>query len=105
MARQSAVGEGIPRIVVWDPEARAYSVVRDDNEDGVAQTGEPTVGPFTLREGVNLDNSAIDGFSSNQIVFNANGTASETGTIVLSKVDGFAVELTVLAPTGQVRLN
>jgi type II secretion system protein H len=105
LARQSAVAEGIPRIVTWDFEAGSYSIVRDDNEDGVAQNGEPRLGPFTVAEGLTLENKPGESFTVNQVVFTPNGSASQTGTVVVANGAGYALELTVLAPTGQIRLN
>jgi Tfp pilus assembly protein FimT len=104
-ARQSAVAEGIPRIVAWDFEAGSYMIVRDSNADGQAQDGEPRLGPYTVADGLDLTSKAGEGFTADQIVFGPNGTASETGTVVLANQAGFSLELTVLAPTGMVRMN
>lgn len=105
LARQSAVAEGIPRIVTWDFDGGTYLIVRDDNADGQAQEGEPRLGPFTIAEGLVLASKAGEGFTADQIVFAPNGSASETGTVVLTNEAGYSLELAVLAPTGQVRLN
>jgi Tfp pilus assembly protein FimT len=105
LARQSAVAEGIPRIVAWDFDAGSYVIVRDDNADGQAQDGEPRLGPYTVADGLDLTSKEGEGFTADQIVFGPNGAASETGTVVLANQAGYSLELTVLAPTGQVRLN
>lgn len=104
-ARQSAVAEGIPRIVSWDFAGGSYVIVRDNNADGQAQAGEPQLGPFTLSEGLVLSSKVGEAFTADKIVFGPNGSASETGTLVLANEAGYSLELTVLAPTGLVRLN
>ena len=105
MARQSAVAEGIPRIVTWNFDAGSYLVVRDDNGDGQAQDGEPRLGPFTISEELDLASKEGEGFAGDQVIFRPNGSASGTGTLVLANEAGYLLELTVLAPTGQVRMN
>ena len=105
LARQSAVAEGVSRIAVWDFESDAYSIVRDSNADGQVQVGEPVLGPFLLPEGLDIESKVGEGFAGDQIVFGPNGSASGTGTVVLTNEAGYSLELTVLAPTGQVRLN
>jgi Tfp pilus assembly protein FimT len=105
MARQSAVAEGVSRIVSWDFDGGTYLIVRDNNGDGQVQDGEPQLGPYTVPEGLVLSSKDGEGFAGDQIIFQPNGGASGTGTVVLANEAGFSVELTVLAPTGQVRMN
>jgi type II secretion system protein H len=105
LARQSAVAQGIPRIVTFDLEGGTYSIVRDANADGVVQDGETVEGTFTLPHGITMESAEGEGFGGDQVVFNPNGSASATGALVLANEAGYSTQLTVLAPTGQVRVN
>jgi hypothetical protein len=90
---------------VFDMDGGQYSIVRDDNQDGTAQDGEPVMGPFAIPDDLSMASADGESFTGDQVVFNPNGSASETGAVVLSNSAGYAVQLTLLAPTGQVRLN
>ncbi len=105
LARQAAVAEGVPYIVDWDSQARTYTIGRDDNGDNTLQAGEIQSGPFSLPSSLTLENSAADGFSGSQVIFGPDGSANETGTVVLENDNGITLDLTVLAPTGQVRIG
>jgi len=105
LARQMAVAEGVPFIVTWDDEAESYSIVRDEDQDGVVDAGEPTQGPFMMPEGVELANAGSGGFAGSQVVLNPNGTASETGSLRLNNHRGQLLRMTLLGPTGQVEIT
>lgn len=104
LARQMAVASGVPYIVDWD-STESYLLVRDDNQNDAPDVGEPADGPFTLPSRVSLENSEDDGFTSSLVVFSRDGSASESGTLVLSNDRGHSLNLMLLAPTGQVRVD
>ena len=105
LARQMAVSQGVPYIVAWDPDARQVRIVRDENSDGDPDVGEATQGPFTLPGRINLANPDSLGFSDDYVSLLANGTASESGSLVLSDPTGDTRNVILLGPTGQVRIN
>jgi len=105
LARQMAVAEGVPYIVTWDDNAETYSIVRDEDQDGVVDGGEPAQGPFLMPKGVGLANAGNGGFAGSQVVLNPNGTASETGSLRLNNDRGALLRLTLLGPTGQVEIT
>ncbi len=105
LARQKAVTEGVPQIVAWDENAGTHIIVSDENENGVVDNGEPTLGPYTLPQHVSLVNPDTLGFSVDQVVFTQNGAASETGRLVIASSLGESRSLLLLAPTGQVRVE
>ncbi len=106
LARQMAVSQSVDQIVVWNPDSRQYRIVTDEDGNGVAGVGEPTVGPFTLPDRVDLANATgSDAFTGSQVIFSPDGSASESGSVVLSTDDTHTLTLSVLAPTGQVRID
>jgi type IV fimbrial biogenesis protein FimT len=105
LARQAAVAEGVSYIVDWNDQDQTYTVGRDDNGDNQLQAGEIQSGPFSLPNSLTLENSQADGFSGSQVIFGPAGSASESGTVVLQNSNGITLNLTVLAPTGQVRVG
>jgi prepilin-type N-terminal cleavage/methylation domain-containing protein len=105
LARQKAVTEGVPQIVSWDENTDTHLIVSDENENGVADNGEPTLGPFAMPENVSLTNPDSLGFSGDQVIFIRSGSASETGRLVVSGLDGESQSLLLLGPTGQVRVE
>jgi len=105
LARQTAVAQGVPQIVSWDVDAKTYTIVTDTNGDAIAQAGEPVLGPFSLPNGITLANDGGDPFAGTQVSFNPNGSASQSGTGVLSNDRNGSLSLSVLSPTGQVRVH
>jgi len=104
LARQMAVTSGVSYIVDWD-STETYLIVRDNNENDVSDVGEPADGPFTLPKRVSLADSEDDAFTSSNVTFSRDGSASESGTLVLSNDRGHSMNLMLLAPTGQVRID
>lgn len=105
LARTKAISSGINHMVIWSTDAGAYVILEDTNENGVPDMGEPFDGPFQLPDNVSLANPSPDGFSNDWVTFSRNGSASESGTLVLSNLNGVSTNLTLLAPTGQVRVE
>jgi prepilin-type N-terminal cleavage/methylation domain-containing protein len=81
--RQMAVREKTPYVVNLDVPNSWYWIYRDDDENGVFDAGETTLGPYVMEEGVGLQNvNWING----RLTFFANGSASRTSD--LRVVDG-----------------
>jgi hypothetical protein len=92
-------------MVIWNTTSALYVVLQDDNENGLPDIGEPFDGPFTMPKNISLQNPSPDGFSNDWVSFTTDGSASEAGTLVVSNLDGVSMNLMLLAPTGQVRLD
>ena len=105
LARQKAVARGVPHILAWDEDTQQYVIVTDQNGNGVPDSTESREGPFTLPHGITLHNSTTQGFTANLLTFSPGGSASESGTVILSNNRGDARNLSVLAPTGHVRIH
>jgi len=105
LARQMAVSQGVPYIVAWDEAARQVRIVRDEDNDGDPDVGEAIQGPFTLPGRISIANPDTLGFTDDHVSLLANGSASESGSLVLSDTRGDTRNVVLLAPTGQVRIN
>lgn len=103
LARGKAIAENIPHIVSWSASTEQYFVVQDSNQDGIPNWGtEATSGPFELSDGIDLNNCTSGGFTTNQIIFFPDGSASETGCLELTNAKGGVMQLSVLQPSGVV---
>lgn len=105
IARQKAVAMGIPHIVIWNDVSRTYVIVRDQNGNGAPDAGEQTDGPFALPDRIDIQNAGAGGFSGNSVVFSPAGSASESGSVELTNDRGHVRALTLLAPTGLVKVE
>jgi prepilin-type N-terminal cleavage/methylation domain-containing protein len=105
LARQMAVSQGVPYIVAWSDTARQVRIVRDEDGNGEPDAGEATQGPFTLPGRIALENPDSLGFSNDYVSLLANGSASESGSLILSDQAGDTKSVFLLAPTGQVRID
>jgi prepilin-type N-terminal cleavage/methylation domain-containing protein len=104
LARQQAVAEGIPHIVLYNTSSETYVIVQDDNRNNIADDGEPVQGPFELPNHIDLDNGE-PGFTGNQVVLDPDGTASETASVVFTNNREQVITLTLLGPTAQVQIT
>jgi hypothetical protein len=77
----------------------------DQNGNGVPDSTESHEGPFVLPNGITLQNSPSHGFTASLLLFSPAGSASESGTVTLSNNRGDTKNLSVLAPTGHVRIH
>jgi prepilin-type N-terminal cleavage/methylation domain-containing protein len=105
LARQMAVSQGVPYIVAWSDTSRQVRIVRDQNGDGDPDAGEATQGPFTLPRGVSLSNPISGGFATSYVSLRVNGTASASGSLILSDARQDTIRVVLLGPTGQVRID
>lgn len=105
LARQRAISESVPNILVFDFDKQEYSIVTDTNGDEDVDGGEPVMGPFTLPSQVTLKNGTVGGFVNDVLVLRPDGTANQSGVIRLMNDRRQLMLLTVLAPTGQVLLS
>ncbi len=105
LARQMAVAQGVPYIVVWDADQSNVDIVRDENGDGDPDDDEPSQGPFTLPVQLHLANPDTIGFDADYVALLANGSASESGMLVVGDNRGDTKNVVLLGPTGHVRVD
>ena len=105
LARQMAVSQGVPHIVVWDADASNVDIVRDEDGDGEPDDDEPSQGPLTLPVQLHLANPDTMGFDADFVTLLANGTASESGMLVVNDNHGDTKNVVLLGPTGHVRVD
>lgn len=105
LARSMAVANGISYIVGWDEANSRYDITRDDNGNDTPDVGEPVIGPYPMPRRTHVTNPDSIGFAADQVVFRRDGSASASGTLILSNDEGRSMNLILLAPTGQVRTH
>jgi Tfp pilus assembly protein FimT len=105
ITRQKAVSLGVRHIFIWNEVQQLYLIVRDDNGNGLPDIGEPRNGPFALPSGVSMHNASAGGFTTSRVIFEPGGGANESGAIEVSHTTVGTKRLTVLAPTGQVKID
>lgn len=104
LARQQAVSEGVPYLVVFNQQANTYAIVRDSNGNGVPNSGEPVRGPIALPNNINMSNPSSGGFAASAVQLRPDGTASQSGNLVFNNKRGNAYRLTLLGPTATVQI-
>lgn len=102
LARQTAVSEGVPQLVLWS-NYNYYYLIRDDDRNGLYTSGEPFTGPYWMPKGIFATNP--QGFQNSYIGFLPNGTASQAVSWDLINDRGETIRMTVLGPTGQILID
>jgi prepilin-type N-terminal cleavage/methylation domain-containing protein len=105
LARQMAVSQGVPYIVVWDADNSSVDIVRDEDADGEPDDDEPNQGALTLPVQLHLSNPDTLGFDEDYVTLLANGSASESGTLIVGDTRGDTKSVVLLGPTGHVRVD
>jgi len=101
LTRQMAVRDRSPYVMTLDVANSQYSVFQDNDGDGVQDAGETGLGPWSLNDGVVLQNVSWAGA---QMSFFANGSASQTGDIRIVDTRGRSKTLRVSSITGNVEV-
>jgi len=105
LARQKAATEQNNYKVTYDPTSQSYTILDDNNGNNVADAGEMVTGPVNIPAELTVTNGPLTPFPGDSLVFYPNGTASATGTIVISNSKGFWRAVAVLRSTGAVALR
>ena len=105
LARQKAATEQNNYKVSFDATSQSYTILDDDNGNNVADAGEMVMGPVNIPAELTVTNGPLTPFPGDSLVFYPNGTASATGTIVISNSKGFWRAVAVLRSTGAVALR
>ena len=101
LTRQMAVRDRANYVMALDVVNSRYSVFRDADGDGVQDAGETALGPWTLDNGVQLQNVSWTGA---QMTFFPNGSASETADIRIADVKGRSRTIRISSITGNVEV-
>jgi Tfp pilus assembly protein FimT len=101
LTRQMAVRDATPYVFVLDPVNSRYQMFQDLDEDGVADAGEQTYGPYATDADIRLINVNIAG---NQVTFQSNGAASQTGDIRLVDAHNHDKTIRLSAITGNAEI-
>ena len=101
LTRQMAVREKVPHVVTLDVANRQFSIFSDDDEDGVQDVGEDTLGPYQLDTDVRLVN--VD-WAGAQMTFFPNGRASQTGDLQVVDGGGRTKTIRVRSLTGNTEV-
>lgn len=102
LTRQRAVAESNNWIFSWDLDAKTYRMHDDDNNDGSEDVGEQVV-EKTLDDDVTFGNGDAP-FTDDSVTFLPNGSASENGQLKISGDGGLERTISLLRPTGLVKV-
>lgn len=102
MARHRAVATNRPVIVVFDGNTGTFYAFEDSDDDGVYDTGETRSGTYSTSKKVDI---ASIGFTNNVVTFNPNGSASESGAVVVVNTKQRALRVDLTAATGLVYVS
>jgi prepilin-type N-terminal cleavage/methylation domain-containing protein len=104
LCRQRAATQGNNFVFTWDAGAETYTILDDTNSNGVADAGEPTIGPKDMPVGLTLTNGPDNAFVSTTLTFTPNGAASENGQVTIADANGLSRVVRVLRSTGLVKV-
>jgi len=102
LARTRAVATNDPIVVEFDTDAGTYFLFQDTDEDGTFDAGETSAGPYDMPNDTSINSVS---FTNATITFNPNGSASETGNVVVASSLDLAKRVDVTAPTGLVYVS
>jgi Tfp pilus assembly protein FimT len=105
LARQSAAAEGNNYKVTLNPTAKRYSMLDDNNNNGVADNGELVLGPINIPAELTVTNGPALPFSGDTVVFYPNGSTSSTGTVTISNRKNYNRLVRVMRSTGTVAVR
>jgi Tfp pilus assembly protein FimT len=101
LTRQMAVRDATPYVLVVDPPNSRYRMFQDTDEDGIADAGEQTYGPYTMDADIRLINVSIAG---NQVTFLTNGGASQSGDVRIVDANNHDKTIRLSAITGNAEI-
>lgn len=105
LARQSAAAERNNYKVTFNPTAKRYSMLDDDNNNGVADNGEMVLGPINIPAELTVTNGPALPFPGDTLVFYPNGSTSSTGTMTISNRKHYNRLVRVMRSTGAVAVR
>ncbi len=105
VVRQRAITENNNFVVWWSDADRGWGWYDDDNNNGVKDGPEKFESPVPLPTWITVTNSMVNPFPSDTLTFFPNGSASASGSAILTNSDGFFRSLSVVRPTGMVTVQ
>ena len=105
VARQKAITENNNFVVYWDGAVKGFGWYDDNNNDGIKNSTEAQHAPVAFPAWVVVTNSDTNPFSSTSTTFYPNGSASQSGTCIVTNSDGYLRSLSVVRPTGMVTVQ
>jgi prepilin-type N-terminal cleavage/methylation domain-containing protein len=105
LARQRAITESNEYIVEFDFANGFFTVMDDDNSNGLHDVGEDLLGPLDIAADVTMQNGPDSAIPAGKLTFLPNGSASSTGQVTLNDLKGRTKEVWVYRSTGQVSIR
>lgn len=105
VARQRAITENNPYVVWWSDPSRGWGWWDDDDNDGVRDKSEDAREPRPLPTWIVVSPSSTSPFPSDTLRFFPDGSASSSGSVVLTNRDGYVRSLSVVRLTGMVTVQ
>jgi prepilin-type N-terminal cleavage/methylation domain-containing protein len=102
LARQRAVTTLNDVVVVFDTSTGTYYAFEDADGDGIYDNGETRSGTYEVPRRVTIQDVS---FTGSKVTFNALGSASETGSVVLLNTRDRAKRIDLTAATGLVYVS
>jgi type II secretion system protein H len=102
LARTRSVATNNPVVVVFSGDAGTFFLFEDVDDDGAHDADETSSGPFEVPDRVSISSVS---FASETVTFSPNGSASETGAVVLANTKHLAQRVDVTAPTGLIYIS
>lgn len=102
LARTRAVATNNPVVVVFNSDDGTFFLFEDVDDDGTHDADEASAGPYEVPRRISISSVS---FASETVTFNPNGSASETGAVVLANTKDLAQRVDVTAPTGLVYVS
>ena len=105
VARQKAITESNDYIIEYDFANGFFTVMDDDNNNGLHDAGEDLFGPLDIATDVTIQNGPDSAIPGGKLTFFPNGSVSSTGQVTLSDLKGRSKEVWVYRSTGQVSIR
>jgi type II secretion system protein H len=105
VARQRAITENNTYRIWYDWFARDFGWWDDDNNDFIFVWGEKFGLPQTKPAWITVTQSATNPMGSFWTMFNPDGSASQSFTLIYTNSDGYSRSLSVIRPTGMVTIQ
>ena len=105
VVRQRAITENNNYVVYWDTSAHGWGWWDDDDNDGVKDGPEKYAAPEALPSWMTVTNSSTNPFPADSLSFLPNGSATVSGSVIISNPEGYSRSLSVVRPTGMVTVQ
>lgn len=102
LCRQRATAEGNNFLFLMG--AGGYTLVDDINNNGTQDSGEASIGPRAIPDGVTVTNDSVNPFLSTTIVFLPSGAANQGGQVRIADAHGLSRSVMLIRATGMVKV-